>query len=287
MTERPGDRRPKQGVPVHELEHLVVALDGSSSSERGWEHSVLFAQRLELELHAVTVVTTPSERDAAGAMLESLTADPIGMTVSREVLVDEDPASAIVQTADRCPGAVIGMATRAARPVSELVFGSVAANVLRRARRAVLLIGCESTHVPERLLVCLDPSEASRAILPVARPVAAAGLETQLLHVIYPPVDPVTRAAELSREDEQMYADLSAQSAAWEQDGLSVNWEVASGTVPSNVILKRAVNMRGVIAMATHGRTALARMLVGSVTMDVVRAAPVPVLTVRPDALLH
>lgn len=84
-----------------------------------------------------------------------------------------------------------------------------------------------------------------------------------------------------------MYADLSAQSAAWEQDGLSVDWEVASGTVPSNVILKRAANMRGVIAMATRGRTALARMLVGSVSMDVARAAPVPVFTVRPGALLR
>ncbi|ELZ77234.1 universal stress protein [Haloferax sp. Atlit-10N] len=36
-----------------------------------------------------------------------------------------------------------------------------------------------------------------------------------------------------------------------------------------------------VIAMATHGRTGVERVLLGSVTERVVRTAPVPVLTVR------
>jgi len=40
----------------------------------------------------------------------------------------------------------------------------------------------------------------------------------------------------------------------------------------------------GAIAMATHGRGGLARMLLGSVTQQVLRATPVPLLLVRPGA---
>jgi nucleotide-binding universal stress UspA family protein len=38
-----------------------------------------------------------------------------------------------------------------------------------------------------------------------------------------------------------------------------------------------------VIVLATHGRTGLAHVLIGSVAENVVRTAPCPVLTVRPE----
>jgi nucleotide-binding universal stress UspA family protein len=37
------------------------------------------------------------------------------------------------------------------------------------------------------------------------------------------------------------------------------------------------------IVLATHGRTGLAHLLIGSVAENVVRTAPCPVLTVRPE----
>ncbi len=39
------------------------------------------------------------------------------------------------------------------------------------------------------------------------------------------------------------------------------------------------------IVMATHGRTGLARVLVGSVATEAIRHASVPVLTLRPEHL--
>jgi nucleotide-binding universal stress UspA family protein len=38
------------------------------------------------------------------------------------------------------------------------------------------------------------------------------------------------------------------------------------------------------IVMGTHGRSALRHMLLGSVAEKVVRTAPCPVLTIRPEA---
>ena len=51
---------------------------------------------------------------------------------------------------------------------------------------------------------------------------------------------------------------------------------------PADEIVKyAAAHEIGLIVMGTHGRTAVARMFVGSVAEKVVRTAPCPVLTVR------
>lgn len=54
---------------------------------------------------------------------------------------------------------------------------------------------------------------------------------------------------------------------------------------PDKAIIQRA-KMEGsdLIVIATHGRSGLAHILLGSVTEKVVRHAPCPVLTVRPPA---
>ncbi len=68
--------------------------------------------------------------------------------------------------------------------------------------------------------------------------------------------------------------------------GLAVEPVVSVGA-PSAEIL-RAARLKGaeMIVMGTHGRTGLARMVMGSVAEQVVRKAPCPVLTVRPAEVL-
>lgn len=52
---------------------------------------------------------------------------------------------------------------------------------------------------------------------------------------------------------------------------------------PVDMILRAAEETNSdVIVMGTHGRTALARLLMGSVAEDVLRKAPCPVLTSKP-----
>jgi nucleotide-binding universal stress UspA family protein len=53
--------------------------------------------------------------------------------------------------------------------------------------------------------------------------------------------------------------------------------------VPFEQILRVAKRLRcDLIVLATHGRTGLQHVLMGSVAENVVRRAPCPVLTVRP-----
>ena len=60
-------------------------------------------------------------------------------------------------------------------------------------------------------------------------------------------------------------------------------WDVAVATGQPADAVVRVAQERGVdlIVMATHGRTGLQHILLGSVAEKVVRLAPCPVLTVR------
>jgi len=59
---------------------------------------------------------------------------------------------------------------------------------------------------------------------------------------------------------------------------------VATG-IPEPILRYAKHNDIDLIVMATHGRTGLTHLLLGSVAEKVVRAAPCPVLTLRPDTL--
>ncbi|EMA07143.1 universal stress protein [Haloferax denitrificans] len=82
----------------------------------------------------------------------------------------------------------------------------------------------------------------------------------------------------LEREGNRVVDDLVERG---ERRGIETVGAVRRGA-PHDVILDYATEHGvGVIAMATHGRTGVERVLLGSVTERVVRTASVPVLTVR------
>jgi nucleotide-binding universal stress UspA family protein len=65
-----------------------------------------------------------------------------------------------------------------------------------------------------------------------------------------------------------------------------VPWEKHSvdGRAATTLIHQAEESQADVIVMGTHGRGGLAHLLLGSVAEEVVRTAPCPVLTIRPDA---
>ena len=77
-------------------------------------------------------------------------------------------------------------------------------------------------------------------------------------------------------------AELSETRAALEQAGFSVQVEVRFGEPADEIIACARDNDADFIAMATHGRTGLVHLVVGSVTALVIRRSPVPVLVMHP-----
>ena len=71
--------------------------------------------------------------------------------------------------------------------------------------------------------------------------------------------------------------------AAWSQDLVNVVRHVDTGVPFLEVIRYAREHDIDLIVLGTHGRTGLVHMLMGSVAEKIVRKAPCPVLTVRPE----
>jgi nucleotide-binding universal stress UspA family protein len=76
----------------------------------------------------------------------------------------------------------------------------------------------------------------------------------------------------------QQYVDHVA--ARWQGEGLTVDSRVAVNDLPTAAVLDAAAG-HDLIALATHGRSRMARLFLGSVADKVVRGAACPVLVVR------
>lgn len=147
----------------------------------------------------------------------------------------------------------------------------------------------------KNILVAIDGSAASDAALGEALALAkAVRAELQLVHVaqVVPPpglVAPSIGAA----WDLEMYSDSIEEAGRGILESALQHARAARVTATtlllrdvgrdaSRTILSAAKRTRAdLIAMGTHGRTGLARLLMGSVTEGVARESPVPMLLVK------
>jgi nucleotide-binding universal stress UspA family protein len=114
------------------------------------------------------------------------------------------------------------------------------------------------------------------------------GAEIHLLHVIAPPPR-LTEAYAVDYDPEKMVGSLSAEANATmdrqieaaKSRGLVFRREVQVGVDFREIIDYATKHNIDLIAMATHGRSGLAHVLLGSVAEKVVRKAPCPVLTIK------
>jgi nucleotide-binding universal stress UspA family protein len=126
--------------------------------------------------------------------------------------------------------------------------------------------------------------ENSMVALNVAKKIAANQGATLVLTHVAPVVmvpmewtlEPYKAAAEDAQERLQKIA---------EQLGADVKCEiiVRVGDPPQGIIGVAVSTKADLIVMATHGRTGISHFVLGSVAERVVREAPCPVLTIRPE----
>ena len=76
---------------------------------------------------------------------------------------------------------------------------------------------------------------------------------------------------------------LAAKAEALAADGVAARVVVRVGLPWEEIVRLAAEERADMIVMGTRGRTGLDRLLLGSVAERVIRRAPCPVLTVRPD----
>jgi nucleotide-binding universal stress UspA family protein len=136
----------------------------------------------------------------------------------------------------------------------------------------------------KRILVPLDGSLLSESILPVAEEWAKEeGAEVILLRAVLahhlPLADPTEAEVRVVKEGETYLKEIAERL---ERRGLKqvrwVLWYDEPATAIAEAAKRDGVDL---IAMATHGRSGLSRLLLGSVAEAVARAARVPVLLLR------
>jgi nucleotide-binding universal stress UspA family protein len=144
----------------------------------------------------------------------------------------------------------------------------------------------------ERVLVPLDGSERAEGILPLVEQMAGPlDAEFVLLRVVEPisPAEAMASAGVVTPDtytlremDAKRY--LLKVEHGLSKKGLRVRTRVALGPPAEEILAAAKATGADLIAMATHARSGLGRILFGSVAEAVLHASPVPVLMMRMTA---
>lgn len=204
---------------------------------------------------------------------------------------------------------LVVMATHGRSALGRFWLGSVTDEMIRHAACPLLLVRPEDEKVDlaeqpalSPILLPLDGTELAEQILPYAIALAESVPDAQItLMRGIGAVIPVTTAPdvpEAEREARTLLLQVQAMQERSRQDaerylervadrlrakGLQVRTQVVVEDQPALAILREAEQERAaVIALETHGRRGLSRLIVGSVADKVVRGAHVPVLVHRP-----
>ncbi len=252
---------------------IIVPLDGSPFAERALGLAAAVADRTGADVVVLTARQGGVVVEPRAYLTEA--AEAAGIPHPRPVVIDDRlAASAIVLVAHESRDPVVCMTTRAHRGAGHVLFGSVAEETLRRLAAPILLVGPRmQAGLPDlaHLVVCLDGSDFSASIVPVASAWGRAlDIDVTLVNVA----------------DPEQPVDLEQVAAGLEAECGPVAQKFLAGRDAADAIVDFAAGRPGtLLALTSHGRTGLARLAVGSVTMAVVRNAPCPILTVRPAGL--
>lgn len=289
---------------------ILVPLDGSPLAERALPHAEAIATATGARIALIRAVQEqsflgkdkPAARVTAMAEAEAYLTEIAALLMTRGFTVDTsvgygDTSTTILAEAEDREANLIVMATHGRGGLGRLRYGSVAEAVLRRTEAPLLLVrawGGERQATPfgvrPRLLVPLDGTAFSEEALLVATRLALAlGGELILLHAVSPFEQVFMPESILANFPEQEAARGVEARAYLEQlvaggatGGCQTTIEVRLD-VPTLAIEEAARDHSAdLVIMATHGRSALGRLALGSVADAVLQYSRAPLLLVRP-----
>ena len=250
---------------------ILLPLDGSSEAENVLAAVLPLAERRELRLTLLSVISRSFPRSAADEYLERARR-ALGtprVTVRVESCLG-DPASAIISHAVSERADLVAMTTHGRSGMKRLLMGSVTEKVLRQAPFPLIACRAGSRMEGWAHVAALDGSRRAETVLGDLLPFTR--LSGATLHLLQVRPDPPPSHAR------KYLGDVARRCSA---AGVPVATAFRQGA-PSLEILNYAAEVRaGVVAIATHGRTGLDRVVMGSVAEEVLRKSSCPVLLRR------
>jgi len=153
----------------------------------------------------------------------------------------------------------------------------------------------------KNILVPLDGSKLAEEALPFAKELAAQISGTLYLVRVVPltqqltattfagvsgmegvsAVDPAAIDQAIAQQVEEARLYLQEQADKLKAGGVSVKWGVRRGVAPDEIIQCVQENQIDMVAISSHGRSGLGRLVFGSVSDKVIREVGVPVLIIK------
>jgi nucleotide-binding universal stress UspA family protein len=301
------------------METILVPLDGSPFGEHALPAALAIARRQPTRIalahvHQLIIPTvaaaeapmfdpTPDEllRQQEMAYLEDVSRrlgaiwdGPITRT-----MLEVPVADALTYHAEMIGASLIVLSTHGRGGVARAWLGSVTDRLIRQSPVPTLVVrpgpdAPDLAHEPpmRHVLIPLDGSPLAEKAIDLAMEV---GRLTKAHYTLVQVVEPGLRSFLINGAEPT--ADVETESAAWRRateyldtvaarlraEGLTVWSEARIGNPPASILESAAVNGADLIAMTTHGRGGVARLLMGSVADKVLRGATVPVLSARPQ----
>jgi nucleotide-binding universal stress UspA family protein len=304
----------KSGGPLT----VIVPLDGSDEAEQVLPFAKTLAEKRGATLILISVVDVPAEFGAwtsASAIgtsreLDVWVADREHYLETLKTRIDQPAAQVVVRIGTAAAeikhvvaeygNPLIAMTSHGRTGAKRLLLGSVANKLVHDSGCPVLVVrqGAGDPADAEnlrRVLVPLDGSEFGEAALKQTASILGDNLTIHLLRVAELPRIPTMGAYDggvpldyglideyvdaVKDEAVSYLADLQNKLQA---DGHTVTWEVVEGEVASAILNVARAQSVGTIAMSSHGRGGLSRIVFGSVAQQVLHEATRPLLLVRP-----
>lgn len=299
---------------------VLLPLDGSALAEQGIPTAAAVARKARARLRLALVHQSPSPPPRDEGTARMYTRIELALRKSEQdylrgvarrikeksaiqvatATLSGSPAPALLDYVREVGVDLVVMTTHGRGGLQRAWLGSVADQLVRTVEIPLLLIRpAEGAPTPtsepvlEEILVPLDGSRRAEAALPSATGVAklfGAGLllvqcvQPVAIAIGHPGVYP-------SALGETILADRRRQAQDYLDDMTGTIHELGVPAISTTVLAASAVDgilaasrgpKIGLIALATHGRGGLRRLVLGSVADKLVRTADLPVLVTRP-----
>lgn len=143
------------------------------------------------------------------------------------------------------------------------------------------------------IVVPLDGSKLAEMVLPYVQNLASR-LHAEVYFVqaiefgteVATPIElggaTILSQEQMEREKRAAEDYLSTLAASWQSQDIDARWELLQGAPAASIVSFARSHKAYMIAMSTHGRSGLSRLVFGSVADQVMREAGIPVLLLRP-----
>ena len=280
---------------------ILAATDFSPRSHRALRRAGLLAHARGAELALVHVVDDDQpqglvdmeSREAERMLAEQIEAMPeLREVQSHPMVVTGDPFDAILRTAAALRTDLIVMGAHRKQLLRDIFVGTTIERVIRTGPYPVLMVNNEAKGSYQRVMAPVDMSEPSANAIRVAD---AAGLIGEayvtLVHAFSPLAKGKMVMAGVSRAGIDEYVASERQKAVDDlttflaESGLGGRgWSLRVEEGGAFQVISRVVEEArpDLLLIGTHGRSGLLKVLLGSVTEEVLRSLNVDILAVPP-----